>query len=74
MRFLDTLHIPVVTTLRDSQNYLRVAETGVGLHEMKQQLVREDTATWEPLVQWLDARRVTDTGGAQPLAGIATHG
>jgi chromosome partitioning protein len=74
MRFLDTLHIPVVTTLRDSQNYLRAAESGVGLHEMKQQLVREDTATWEPLVQWLDARRVPDAGGEQPLAGVATHG
>ena len=35
MRFLETLRIPVIATLRDSQNYVRAAEQGVGLHEMK---------------------------------------
>ena len=56
MRFLDTLHIPVVTTLRDSQNYLRAAELGIGLHEMKQPTAKEDTDSWEPLVQWLEEK------------------
>ena len=56
MRFLDTLHIPVITTLRDSQNYLRSAELGLGLHEMKQPTVKEDTDTWEPMVTWLEER------------------
>ena len=35
MKFLETLQIPVITTLRDSQNYIRAAETGRGLFEMK---------------------------------------
>jgi hypothetical protein len=30
MRFLETLRIPVIATLRDSQNYVRAAEQGVG--------------------------------------------
>jgi chromosome partitioning protein len=30
MRFLETLRIPVIATLRDSQNYVRAAEMGVG--------------------------------------------
>mgnify|MGYP002780929890 CR=1 FL=1 len=34
MRFLATLQIPVITTLRDSQNYVRAAELGYGIHEM----------------------------------------
>ena len=34
-RFLDTLGIPIVATLRDSQNYVRAAEQGLGLAEMK---------------------------------------
>ncbi|HJY41657.1 MAG TPA: AAA family ATPase, partial [Steroidobacteraceae bacterium] len=35
MKFLETLNIPVVATLRDSQNYIRAAESGQGLFEMK---------------------------------------
>jgi len=66
LRFLGTLNIPVVTTLRDSQNYLRAAEQGQGLHEMKNYLVREDLATWQPLVEWVDAR----VPGAAPAGGL----
>lgn len=54
MRFLETLRIPVVATLRDSQNYVRGAELGVGLHEMKPYLVQEDAEQWAPLLRWLD--------------------
>jgi chromosome partitioning protein len=53
-RFLDTLGIPLVATLSDSQNYLRSADEGIGLHEMKQPLVSEDIAQWQSLLQWLD--------------------
>jgi chromosome partitioning protein len=56
LRFLGTLEIPVVTTLRDSHNYLRAAEHGQGLHDMKSYLVREDLATWQALLTWLDQR------------------
>ena len=56
LRFLDSLEIPVVATLRDSHNYLRAAELGHGLHEMKNYLVRDDLETWQPLVDWLEAR------------------
>ncbi len=56
MRFLATLQIPIVATFRDSQNYIRGAELGVGIHEMKPYLVREDLDQWDPLVTWLDTR------------------
>jgi len=56
MRFLATLQIPVVTTLRDTQNYIRAAESGVGLFEVKPYLVREDLDQWVPLVGWLEQR------------------
>lgn len=57
MRFLDTLEIPVVATFRDSQNYIRAAETGMGLFEMNNATVREDTEQWESLITWLDQRK-----------------
>ena len=68
MRFLTTLGIPCITTLRDSQNYLRAAELGHGIHEMKAYLVREDLESWAPLIDWLEARSaVAPAAGAAPL-------
>jgi len=56
LRFLGTLGIPVVATLRDSQNYIRAAEQGLGLHEMKRAQVAQDLEDWEPLLTWLRAK------------------
>jgi chromosome partitioning protein len=53
LRFLDTLDIPVVGTLRESQNYIRSAESGLGLHEMKSWQVAEDLAQWQDILAWL---------------------
>jgi chromosome partitioning protein len=57
MRFLDTLDIPVVATFRDSQNYIRAAETGAGLFEMNPATVHEDIEQWTSLTTWLDQRK-----------------
>jgi chromosome partitioning protein len=57
MKFLETLNIPVVATLRDSQNYIRAAESGAGLFEMNSNQVREDLDQWLPLLGWLAQRR-----------------
>jgi chromosome partitioning protein len=68
MRFLGTLEIPILTTLRDSQNYVRAAESGMGIFEMKPYLVREDLDQWLPLLGWLAQKEGTTTGitPAQP--------
>jgi chromosome partitioning protein len=58
MRFLEKLEIPIVATVRDSQNYVRAAEQGVGIHEMKPSMVKEDLAQWESLFAWLEPERV----------------
>jgi chromosome partitioning protein len=56
-RFLGTLGIPIVATLRDSQNYVRAAERGLGLVEMKPHQVAEDLPQWQSLLEWLDQPR-----------------
>jgi chromosome partitioning protein len=53
LRFLGTLGVPVVATLRDSQNYVRAIELGLGLEEMNAHRVAEDLAQWQPLFEWL---------------------
>jgi chromosome partitioning protein len=73
MRFLETLDIPVITTLRDSQNYVRASETGLGLFEMKPYLVREDAEHWLPLVGWL-AQRPPVPMGASLFGSTGTTG
>ena len=74
MRFLESLDIPVVTTLRDSQNYVRASESGTGLFEMKPRLVREDTDQWQPLLGWIAQRPgiAADLPAVQgPTGGLA---
>ena len=67
IRFLNTLGIPIVAMLRDSQNYLRTAELGMGLHEMKTYIVRQDLEEWRPLIEWLEP------SAAAPPAEAATE-
>jgi chromosome partitioning protein len=68
IKFLQTLGIPIVTTIRDSQNYVRAAELGVGIHEMKSYVVREDVEQWAPLIEWLEkpGRAGQTLGGPEP--------
>ena len=69
MRFLGSLDIPLVATLRDTQNYVRSAEAGVGVCEMPRWQAEQDFEHWRRLLGWLAERR----GGQQPPAvnGIA---
>jgi chromosome partitioning protein len=53
-RFLGTLGIPIVATLRDSQNYIRAAELGLGLEELKPYHVADDLAAWQSMLAWLE--------------------
>jgi len=53
IRFLHTLGIPIVAIIRDSQNYVRAAELGIGVHEMKSYVAQQDIEQWGPLVTWL---------------------
>ena len=53
MRFLESLDIPVVGVLRDTQNYIRAAQSGAGLHEMSGPPLLKDLAQWNRLLRWL---------------------
>jgi chromosome partitioning protein len=66
IRFLQTLGIPIVATIRDSQNYARAAELGVGVHEMKSYIAREDIEQWEPLIQWLEGPAAPQESAHEP--------
>ena len=53
-RFLKSLKLPFITTLRDTQNYVLAAERGIGVSEMWDKRTDNDKEQWEPLMRWLD--------------------
>ncbi|MEX2525686.1 MAG: ParA family protein [Gammaproteobacteria bacterium] len=57
-RFLTTLGIPLVASLRDSQNHMRAAEQGLSIHELKGSRVAPDRERWDALIRWLNEEEV----------------
>lgn len=57
-RFLNSLEIPFVTSLRDTQNYVRAVEDGVGVFELPESGTGKDRAQWQPLIDWVESRPV----------------
>lgn len=54
-RFLNSLGIPFVTTLRDTILYIDAADQGLGIHELKSYRTGEDLKNWQTLIDWLNA-------------------
>lgn len=55
MRFLDSLGIPIIAVLRDSQNFVHAAEKGMGICDMMPSRVRPDIEEINRIIEWLDA-------------------
>jgi len=58
MRFLRSLKIPLIATLRDSQAYVQAAGEGIGIYEMPAYRVKKDIAQMDAIVEWLDQWRM----------------
>lgn len=54
MRFLDSLGIPIIAVLRDSQNFVKAAERGIGICDMPSHKVAKDMEQIQKIVDWLD--------------------
>ena len=52
--FLQRYEVPVLTHLRESVNYLRSAETGLGIFELAPSAVAQDVVLWDPVFEWID--------------------
>jgi chromosome partitioning protein len=55
--YLGHLKIPFLTHFRESQNYIRAAEQGLGLFELAPSMVWYDLEQWDPVFNWLNSRR-----------------
>ncbi|MDH5425499.1 MAG: ParA family protein [Gammaproteobacteria bacterium] len=54
-RFLDTLKIPVIAQIKDTQNYVHAAERGMGIHEIAKKQLEEDKILWDQILKQLEA-------------------
>jgi chromosome partitioning protein len=66
--FLSSLELPYVATFRESQDYVRAAELGLGIHELVKPRATASCDQWQPLLAWLQTlpqRRM-----AEPLTNI----
>ena len=52
--FVQTLGLPVLGTLRDTQNYVHLAARGLTLFDVTPSRVAKDLEQWAPICQWLD--------------------
>jgi chromosome partitioning protein len=65
-RFLDTLKLPLITTLRDTQHYVRAAERGIGVNELWDKRAEVDREQWQPLWGWLEDDATISHNPASP--------
>ena len=65
-RFLGSLDIPLIATLRDTQSYVRSAEIGLGVYEMPRWQVQQDLPQWRATLAWLEARPRSQPSAASP--------
>ena len=52
--FVDTLGLPVLGYLRDTQNYIHLAARGLTLFDVAPSRVEKDLAQWQAICSWLD--------------------
>jgi len=56
-QYLSKLKVPYLGALRQSTNYLRAFQRGMGIFELPEYLARPDWEQWVPIVRWLQSKR-----------------
>jgi len=52
--FLTPIELPVLTHLRDTQNYVTAAFEGKSIFDMAPSTVAQDVAQWQPIIDWVE--------------------
>jgi chromosome partitioning protein len=69
-RFLNSLNLPLLARLSDSEVYLSAAEMGVGIFEMDFAASASERQQFQPIVEWVD--RLPVAPGARNVAAAGT--
>ncbi|MAZ88666.1 MAG: chromosome partitioning protein ParA [Cellvibrionaceae bacterium] len=52
--FLEQVNMPLITSIRDTQNYIRAMDNGVSIFDLPKSRVAADLKQWQPLLDWLE--------------------
>jgi chromosome partitioning protein len=52
---------PFISVLRETQNYNKASERGLGVFELAPYMVKRDRDQWEPIIKWLSSKRSMPT-------------
>ncbi len=53
-KFIESLEVPVLSYLRDTQYYLHMAAHGLSMFDITPSKVQKDLEQWVPICEWLD--------------------
>ena len=56
-RYLGKVKIPYLGALRQSTNYLRAFQRGMGIFELPEYLASPDWEQWQPITKWLGSKK-----------------
>ncbi len=57
MKFTDSIKLPLVATIHDSQNYIKYASKGSGVFDHKNKIaLTKSIEDWMPLTNWLNSK------------------
>ena len=63
-RFLGSLGLPVLTMLRDTQNYVQAAAHGLTIFDLPASRAEKDWQQWQPIFDWI-AQPPDQAGGSR---------
>jgi len=66
-RFLFSLNIPFISSLRDTQLYAKAIELGVGVQEINSVRSKIDRDQWAPIFRWLETPVINQAAEVRPL-------
>jgi chromosome partitioning protein len=56
-KYLGKLKVPYLSCLRQSTNYLRAYQRGMGIFELPEYLAAPDWEQWKPITRWLGSKK-----------------
>jgi len=72
-RFLNSLGLPFLTRISDSDVYVEAAEAGIGIFEMNPSAAAAECAQFMPIVEWVSRQRESTAPGDSKVIDLASR-
>jgi chromosome partitioning protein len=72
-RFLNSLGLPFLTRISDSDAYVKAAEAGIGIFEMAPPAAAAECAEFTPIIEWVGRQRDPVASGDGKVIDLASR-